>query len=429
MKAIVVFAATVATLLATPMASESRTITAKMDSLQRDWDGLMRRIGIAAVYTDLRTSAGDTIVAIARTRNYNGFLIFRGNSTWLTPGTVVLTNAQVRVECEALFGDSTGQDTRPVRIVATGLRTDEMWNGGTVDKNAGLKVYGYLKAYHLQVEGFNNPPYGLTNWEGQGTGIVVQHGGWLDLHNSQTSGNIGGLMVPGWGNAPAGSRITRVRTWGCTFQDAGESLQYNPHNRAIYRDEYSQFTKRIMVDGEGYSDISPDSLGLLSATFVGSVLPAEIIAWPVLFTNGTINISRPTPSADFDNDGTVGFSDFFLFVDSFGQGTAQAKLMQLAREYLGLPEAAALEQNYPNPFNAETTINYNLLLAGPARLTIYNLNGQAVRTLWDGPQEAGQHQARWDGTDDSGQACASGTYLYQLRSGAYGGTRRLLLLK
>ena len=42
---------------------------------------------------------------------------------------------------------------------------------------------------------------------------------------------------------------------------------------------------------------------------------------------------------DMDGDGVLRLSDFFVFVDSFGEGE-RAKLLALARHYLDLPYTA-----------------------------------------------------------------------------------------
>ena len=61
------------------------------------------------------------------------------------------------------------------------------------------------------------------------------------------------------------------------------------------------------------------------------------------------------PEFDLTDDGKVNLFDFFLFADAFGN-EAQAKLLALAEEYLGLPIQPVLAQSFPNPFNPETTI-------------------------------------------------------------------------
>ncbi len=72
--------------------------------------------------------------------------------------------------------------------------------------------------------------------------------------------------------------------------------------------------------------------------------------------------------------------------------------------------------NSPNPFNMATTLAYDL--AQPARVlvTIYDLQGRAVRRLSDRFQDAGRHRLIWDGMDDSGQRAAAGVYFYRLEA-------------
>ena len=73
-------------------------------------------------------------------------------------------------------------------------------------------------------------------------------------------------------------------------------------------------------------------------------------------------------------------------------------------------------------------------LSGPVReevkLSVYNLAGQRVATLVDGPREAGTYTVRWDGRDDGGVELASGMYLYRLQAGKHPmEIRKLLLLR
>jgi hypothetical protein len=133
-------------------------------------------------------------------------------------------------------------------------------------------------------------------------------------------------------------------------------------------------------------------------------------------------------ACDLDGNGEVDFSDFFQFADAFGRGSL-GKLLELARERLGLPAAARLEQNYPNPFNQATTIRYLLTEVGSVRLAVYDAGGQLVRTLVEGSGSPGYYQASWDGHDDAGRAVASGVYLYRLEAGRTASVRKLLLLQ
>jgi len=94
-----------------------------------------------------------------------------------------------------------------------------------------------------------------------------------------------------------------------------------------------------------------------------------------------------------------------------------------------LPSAFALSQNYPNPFNPVTTISFSLPSATDVTLDIYNIMGQKITTLVNGPMEAGEYQIQWDGKIDGGQSTATGVYFYRLRAGEFLDTKKMLLLK
>ncbi|NOZ60047.1 MAG: T9SS type A sorting domain-containing protein [Calditrichaeota bacterium] len=95
-----------------------------------------------------------------------------------------------------------------------------------------------------------------------------------------------------------------------------------------------------------------------------------------------------------------------------------------------VPDRYELKQNFPNPFNMETSISYNLPEKANVNLTIFNINGEIVRTLESGLRTAGTHRVQWNGRDQSGQIVGTGVYLYQLEvAGKYKNTKKLLLLK
>ena len=91
---------------------------------------------------------------------------------------------------------------------------------------------------------------------------------------------------------------------------------------------------------------------------------------------------------------------------------------------------ATLEQNFPNPFNPVTTISFSLTAPGPVRLSVYDVSGRLVRTLVDeGEVTAGDHEAIWNGQDQSGRAAAAGVYFYNLETEGYSRTRRMTMVK
>jgi len=97
--------------------------------------------------------------------------------------------------------------------------------------------------------------------------------------------------------------------------------------------------------------------------------------------------------------------------------------------HVALPENFNLYQNYPNPFNPATMINFDLPKTEKITLTIYNLLGQEICTLYDGMASIGRNSVVWNGFDNSGREVASGLYLYRLTGENGSATRKMMLLK
>ena len=94
-----------------------------------------------------------------------------------------------------------------------------------------------------------------------------------------------------------------------------------------------------------------------------------------------------------------------------------------------IPNEFQLSQNYPNPFNPTTTINYTLPARQTVSLAIYNLKGELVKSLVNGPVSEGSHAVVWDATNEFGQKVTSGIYIYLLRSGNRQVARQMVLIK
>lgn len=95
----------------------------------------------------------------------------------------------------------------------------------------------------------------------------------------------------------------------------------------------------------------------------------------------------------------------------------------------GLPAGYFLYPAYPNPFNPETTLRFDVPDAADLRVDVYDLAGQRVRTLHNGPVSGGTHTITWDGRDDSGHQVASGTYFARMVAPAMRAERKMLLLR
>jgi hypothetical protein len=83
-----------------------------------------------------------------------------------------------------------------------------------------------------------------------------------------------------------------------------------------------------------------------------------------------------------------------------------------------------LDQNYPNPFNPSTRINFGLKKAGNVEITVYNILGNKVATLFNGFKSAGSHSVLFNASEFS-----SGVYFYKIISENFVQTRKMLMLK
>jgi hypothetical protein len=100
-----------------------------------------------------------------------------------------------------------------------------------------------------------------------------------------------------------------------------------------------------------------------------------------------------------------------------------------------MPDDYGLKQNFPNPFNPDTRINFALGYNSQVQLTIYNIKGEKVKTIFEGYVERNDdgetfvQTAYWDGKDKNGKYVGTGVYLYRLRTNKTDYMKRMLLMK
>jgi hypothetical protein len=129
-------------------------------------------------------------------------------------------------------------------------------------------------------------------------------------------------------------------------------------------------------------------------------------------------------------DDTLGFYWRVCGIDSAGSGQFSGVSFFTTGTLLDVrgastnPKEFALYQNYPNPFNPTTVIGYQLAVNSFVTLRVYDNIGREVRTLANGPKNAGNYSVQFDGS-----GLASGVYFYRLRAGDFTSVKKLILLK
>lgn len=93
-----------------------------------------------------------------------------------------------------------------------------------------------------------------------------------------------------------------------------------------------------------------------------------------------------------------------------------------------LPKDTTMRNAYPNPFkaNGSTNIEVSLKAGDTGTLTIYNVQGQLVKTV---SLTEGNHMVNWNGRDSRGNACGSGIYFYKLSTQSMNQTKKMVIVK
>jgi hypothetical protein len=97
---------------------------------------------------------------------------------------------------------------------------------------------------------------------------------------------------------------------------------------------------------------------------------------------------------------------------------------QVVMTEVAVATAFELSGNYPNPFNPVTSIHFSLPEASRVILSVYDISGRLMVELVDGYRYAGSHEVTFDASN-----FASGVYVYEIDSGNFTTSRKMVLLK
>ncbi len=89
-----------------------------------------------------------------------------------------------------------------------------------------------------------------------------------------------------------------------------------------------------------------------------------------------------------------------------------------------LPKEFSLSQNYPNPFNPNTSIQYVIGSRQFVTLKVYDVLGNEVARLVNEDRSAGSYKINFDASNLS-----SGIYFYQLKTGKFIETKKMIYLR
>lgn len=114
------------------------------------------------------------------------------------------------------------------------------------------------------------------------------------------------------------------------------------------------------------------------------------------------------------HQGSKWYIDFLFF----------GPLSDVEDEQTDIPNTFYLNQNYPNPFNPTTKITYSIPEISFVTLKVYDVLGNELATLINEEKVAGTYEVDFDAV-----ILSSGVYFYQLKSGEFIDSKKMMLLK
>ena len=223
-----------------------------------------------------------------------------------------------------------------------------------------------------------------------------------------------------------GPSLINFSIFGDTVNTSQESVNIGFILTAEDNDDYlSSYALRLIING---GPINGGEIIESSGFFEESVLSSSIassIEIPTGSTEGTWNI-RIILEDDFGSITNLGPNDLenqnfqnHIFVNN--------TILGLDNE--NVPTKFLLHQNYPNPFNPITTLRYNLPKDTFVRITVFDMSGNAVKTLVNTIKNAGFNSEQWNATNNQEHTVSSGVYFYTIQAGNFIDTKKMILIK
>ena len=146
-------------------------------------------------------------------------------------------------------------------------------------------------------------------------------------------------------------------------------------------------------------DLMTDAEGTISGT-IGDASKISVL-------NGSPGLACKYGSLNTDQD-------IILLVDTQSQS---------------LPEDTYIEKPYPNPFNIGTSVSYHLSEATHVNITVFDMLGRLIKTLYDDEKSAGSYEAYWNGTQEDGETAPSGIFFISMQTNKMNQIQKVLLVK
>jgi len=178
-----------------------------------------------------------------------------------------------------------------------------------------------------------------------------------------------------------------------------------------------EFTEGVVIDTSFMSGLIPVIVGN-----VDSILIGDAESWEV----------NTTFISSYDSLNVI--IDLYNLIDDYEFLNIVLEKFELippndVKDEFSLMADFELFQNYPNPFNPTTSIQYAIGSRQFVTLKVYDILGNEIVTLVNEEKQPGTYEVEFNSHSGEGRNLTSGIYFYQLKTGNYIATKKMVLMK
>ncbi len=147
--------------------------------------------------------------------------------------------------------------------------------------------------------------------------------------------------------------------------------------------------------------------------------------------NGDFNLSGDSPCIDagtaffvYEEDTLIDISEENYIGNAPDMGALEFDPAEVMYNEGNIPSLFALNSCHPNPFNSSTKISYILPTISPVSLSVFDVKGRLVETIFDGNSHAGMNSTIWNA-----EGFPPGLYFVRLSDGVNTESCKVVLVK
>ncbi|HOJ07608.1 MAG: T9SS type A sorting domain-containing protein [Ignavibacteriales bacterium] len=212
-----------------------------------------------------------------------------------------------------------------------------------------------------------------------------------------------------------------------------ESFSLNPQSELIFSNYYYVVNKNLA------DSLLADEFNVSFKCELVNSLTNQVIGTFDNVTYSKINVSEYNNAAYLVDCSGIESGSYYLRLFTIANEDVNLFISDIQRDDLeleksnllvrgfkgdGIPTTYELAQNFPNPFNPSTTIHYQIPQDGIITLKIYEILGNEVATLVNEEKIAGRYEVNFNTNN-----LASGVYIYNIQSGSYINSKKMILIK